>query len=558
MTPLLSSAAWKDLEHHARSIRGRHLRDLFAADPARFQRLSVRWNQGDDWLLDLSKQRITPETLPLLAELWNTADVPGWIARMRAGAPLNHTEGRAVLHVALRNLGAADRPIFVDGRDVMPEVRAVLEQMRGFCQAIHSGHWRGATGEPIRDIVNIGIGGSDLGPRMATQALAAHHAPHLRVHYVANLDGADLATTLARLAPRTTLFIIASKTFTTQETMQNAASARAWLTAALGEAAVARHFVAISTALDKVAAFGIDPANAFAFWDWVGGRFSLWSAIGLPLALAIGFDTFSAMLAGAAAMDEHFFSAPPRENLPALLAFIDLWNADFLGLQTRALLPYSQSLGLLPRYLQQLEMESLGKQVDRDGKRVGCPTQPILWGEPGTNGQHAFYQLLHQGGRALSCEFIACRAADFPLAGHHEKLLANCFAQSAALMQGKTEAEARAELTAAVPPAPTSSGVPGAVPPDPSFLAPYKVFPGNQPSTTLLLPQLDPHTLGALIALYEHKVFTLGALWNLNAFDQWGVEYGKQIANALLPMIEGKTPVAGIDSSTAGLIAACQ
>ncbi|MDP2170326.1 MAG: glucose-6-phosphate isomerase [Rhodocyclaceae bacterium] len=539
MNPLLSSPAWKDVERHAQGLRGRHLRDLFATDPTRFQRLSVRWN---DWLLDLSKQRITPETLPLLAELWNSAAVPGWIARMRAGEPINHTEGRAVLHFALRHGGG---PIMLDGADVMPDVRAVQGQMRGFCDAIHSGRWRGATGEPISDIVNIGIGGSDLGPRMATQALAAHHVPHLRVHFVANLDGADLATTLAGLAPRTTLFIIASKTFTTQETMQNAASARAWLTAALGEAAVSRHFVAISTALDRVAAFGIDPDNAFAFWDWVGGRFSLWSAIGLSLALAIGHEKFAQLLAGARAMDEHFFSAPPLENLPALLALIDLWNSDFLGLQTRALLPYSQSLGLLPRYLQQLEMESLGKQTDRDGKLVGCPTQPILWGEPGTNGQHAFYQLLHQGGRALSCEFIACRAADFPLAGHHAKLLANCFAQSAALMQGKTAAEACAELESAVPPAPT-------------FLAPYKTFPGNQPSTTLLLPKLDPHTLGALIALYEHKVFTLGALWNLNAFDQWGVEYGKQIANTLLPMIEGKTPVANIDSSTAGLIAACK
>jgi glucose-6-phosphate isomerase len=449
-----------------------------------------------------------------------------------------------VLHVALRNIDAGDPPISVAGRDVMPDVHAVLDTMRDFCTAIHSGKWRGATGERITDVVNIGIGGSDLGPRMATQALAAFHMPNLRVHYVANVDGADLAVTLADLSPRTTLFVIASKTFTTQETMQNASTARAWLTATLGEAAVARHFVAVSTALDKVAAFGIDPHNAFAFWDWVGGRFSLWSAIGLPLALAIGFDRFAQLLAGARAMDQHFFTAPPLENLPALLALIELWNADFVGLQTRAVLPYSQSLGLLPRYLQQLEMESLGKQIDRDGKLVGCPTLPILWGEPGTNGQHAFYQLLHQGGRALSCEFIACRQADFPVPGHHEKLLANCFAQSAALMQGKTEAEARAELSRAVPPAPT-------------FLAPYKIFPGNQPSTTLLLPRLDPHTLGALIALYEHKVFTLGVLWHLDAFDQWGVEYGKQIASSLLPMLEGEAPVAGVDNSTAGLIAAC-
>jgi glucose-6-phosphate isomerase len=427
----------------------------------------------------------------------------------------------------------------------MPDVRAVLAKMRSFCAAVHGGQWRGATGETITDIVNIGIGGSDLGPRMASQALAAHGLPQFRTHYVANVDGADLATVLRGLSPRTTLFIIASKTFTTQETMQNANSARHWLTTALGEAAVSRHFVAVSTALDKVAAFGIDPDNAFAFWDWVGGRFSLWSAIGLPLALAIGFDKFEQLLAGAQAMDAHFFTAPPLENLPALLALVELWNADFVGLQTRALLPYSQSLGLLPRYLQQLEMESLGKQIDREGKLVGCPTLPILWGEPGTNGQHAFYQLLHQGGRALSCEFVACKEADFPLPGHHEKLLANCFAQSAALMKGKTEAEASAELAAAVPPAP-------------SFLAPYKIFPGNQPSTTLLLPRLDPFNLGALIAMYEHKVFTLGVLWHIDAFDQWGVEYGKQIAGTLLPMLEGKTAVAGVDSSTAGLIAACQ
>jgi glucose-6-phosphate isomerase len=541
MTPILNTPAWKHVERHAHGLRDAHLRELFEHDPLRFQRLSVRWSQGgDDWLLDLSKQRIVPETLPLLAGLWEAADVPGWIAKMRAGEPINHTEGRAVLHVALRHAGG---PIMVDGQDVMPDVRAVLDKLRGFCDAIHSGKWRGATGEPITDIVNIGIGGSDLGPRMATQALAAHRVPHLRVHYVANVDGADLATVLTGLRPAQTLFVIASKTFTTQETMQNANSARAWLVQELGEAAVARHFVAVSTALDKVAAFGIDTDNAFAFWDWVGGRFSLWSAIGLPLALAIGFDRFEQLLAGARAMDEHFFTAPPLENLPALLALVELWNADFVGLQTRAVLPYSQSLGLLPRYLQQLEMESLGKQIGRDGKQVGCPTLPILWGEPGTNGQHAFYQLLHQGGRALSCEFIACKAADFPVPGHHEKLLANCFAQSAALMKGKTEAEASAELEATVPPGPT-------------FLAPYKIFPGNQPSTTLLLPRLDPFSLGALVALYEHKVFTLGVLWHLDAFDQWGVEYGKQIANSLLPMLEGKTAVAGVDSSTAGLIAA--
>lgn len=531
MTPILNSPAWKHAERHAHGLRDMHLRQMFEQDGQRFQRLSVRWNHGEAWLLDLSKQRITADTLPILAGLWNAADVPGWMAKMRAGEAINHTEQRAVLHVALRE--AQPRP----------EVAAVLEKMRRFCHAIHAGEWRGATGETITDIVNIGIGGSDLGPRMATRALAAHHLGHLKVHYVANVDGADLAMTLQGLTPRRTLFVIASKTFTTQETMQNAASARAWLAAELGESAVACHFVAVSTALDKVAAFGIDPENAFAFWDWVGGRFSLWSAIGLPVALAVGFDRYEQLLAGARAMDEHFFNTPPTENLPALLALIELWNADFLGLQSRAVLPYSQSLELLPRHLQQLEMESLGKQIDREGKLVGCPTLPILWGESGTNGQHAFYQLLHQGDRPLSCEFIACRAADFPVPGHHEKLLANCFAQSASLMKGKTADEALAELNAAVPPQPT-------------FLAPYKIFPGNQPSTTLLLPRLDPFNLGALIALYEHKVFTLGVLWHINAFDQWGVEYGKQIASSLLPMLEGKTGIAGVDGSTAGLIAA--
>jgi glucose-6-phosphate isomerase len=433
------------------------------------------------------------------------------------------------------------------GHDVMPAVHAELEKMRHFVGEIHGRHWRGATGEPISDIVNIGIGGSDLGPRMATQALAAFHHPELKVHYVANLDGADLATVLAGLQPRTTLFIIASKTFTTQETMQNAASARKWLTTALGEGAVARHFVAVSTNLAEVARFGIDPANAFAFWDWVGGRYSLWSVIGLPLALAVGFDNFKKLLAGAHAMDEHFFSAPPAENLPGLLALLEIWNSNFLGAGTRALLPYSQSLGLLPRYLQQLEMESNGKQADRQGAALEYSTAPVLWGEPGTNGQHAFYQLIHQGGRLIPCEFIVCKQPDFDLPGHHEKLLANCFAQAEALMRGKTLAETTTELTAG-----------GMAAEQVARLAPCRSFPGNQPSTTLLLPRLDPFTLGALLALYEHKVFVESIIWDINPFDQWGVEYGKQLAGRLLPIIEGKAPLAGLDSSTAGLIAAAK
>ena len=531
--------AWRALAAHAGETAPLHLRDLFAADSQRFARLSVAWN---DWLLDFSKQRVTPATMPLLHALWYAGSVPEWSARMRAGEAINHTEGRAALHIALRNGKPA---LLHNGRDVMPGVRAVLEKMERFVAAIHSGEWRGATGEPIADVVNIGIGGSDLGPRMATQALAACHHPGLRVHYVANLDGADLATVLAGLQPRRTLFIIASKTFTTQETMQNAHSAREWLTRELGAPAVAKHFVAVSTNLVEVERFGIDPENAFEFWDWVGGRYSLWSAIGLPLALAVGMARFRELLAGAHAMDEHFFTGPVERNLPGLLALLEIWNSNFLGADNRALLPYSQSLALLPRYLQQLEMESNGKQVDREGRPVTWAAAPVLWGEAGTNGQHAFYQLIHQGGRLVPCEFIACCEADFPLPGHHEKLLANCFAQSEALMRGKTLTEVQAEMAAA--------RIPEVVV---ERLAPYKVFPGNQPSTTLLLPRLDPFNLGALIALYEHKVFVESCIWNINPFDQWGVEYGKQLANRLLPMIEGRTATDGLDSSTTGLIAA--
>ena len=537
---LANTPDWQALVRLAEAARNVHLRDLFATDAERFARFSLR---EEGLLLDYSKQRVTAEIMAALHALWPAADGPGWMARMRAGDAINHTENRAVLHTALRHQG--ETPVFHAGRDVMPDVRRVLDKMENFCGAIHQGRWRGASGERIRDIVNIGIGGSDLGPRMASAALTAHHLPDLTVHFVANLDAADLAPLLLRLDPARTLFIIASKTFTTQETMQNAASARAWLTAALGEAAVARHFVAVSTNLSAVAAFGIDTDNAFEFWDWVGGRFSLWSAIGLPLALAVGMDNFRQLLAGGAAMDAHFFNTPLERNLPLTLALLELWNVNFLGAETRALLPYSQSLALLPRYLQQLEMESNGKHADRDGRSVTYASAPILWGEAGTNGQHAFYQLIHQGGRLIPCEFIALIEPDFTLPGHHAKLLAHCFAQSEALMRGKTLAEATAELAAAVPPAP-------------SFIAPYKVFPGNQPSTTLLLPRLTPYTLGQLIALYEHKVFALGVLWNLNSFDQWGVEYGKQLASRLLPMLEGTSPAQGLDSSTAGLLAACK
>lgn len=541
MNDLTQSGVWAALHALARQEQDIQLRERFAADPHRFAAFSLR---HDGLLIDYSKQRVSREVMDALHALWQVAHVPNRLASLRAGDPINHTEGRAVLHTALRHRGT--EAVTVDGHDVMPDVRRVLAEMAVFCADIHQGRWKGATGAAIRTVVNIGIGGSDLGPRMAEQALAALRVPDLTVRFVANLDAADLATTLQQCDPATTLFIVASKTFSTQETMQNAHSARRWLVGHLGEAAVARHFVAVSTNLPAVAAFGIDPENTFEFWDWVGGRFSLWSAIGLPLALSVGMENFDALLAGAYAMDQHFFATPVAQNLPATLALLEIWNTNFLGAQTRAVLPYSQSLGLLPRYLQQLEMESNGKQVDRDGKPLHCASAPVVWGEPGTNGQHAFYQQIHQGGRLLPCEFIAVVAPDFALPDHHDKLLSHCFAQSEALMRGKTLDEARAELHGAVLPAPTSHGA--------LDLAPYKVFPGNQPSTTLLLPVLTPYVLGQLIAMYEHKVFVLGALWNLNSFDQWGVEYGKQLASRLLPMLEGKAEVSGVDSSTAGLI----
>ena len=541
---LTNSPAWANLQQLADANCAVHLRDLFAHDKNRFQHFS---RSHDGMLLDFSKQRITDEILMALHQLWYATDVPGLIAKMRAGEAINHSEGRAVLHTALRHSGPT--PVMTNGSDVMPGVRRVLAQMEKFCADIHQGVWRGVTGQPIRQVVNIGIGGSDLGPKMAVRALAAHGVQQLRVEFVSNLDASHLLSVLANCDPATTLFIIASKTFTTQETMQNAVSARAWLVAALGEAAVAKHFVAVSTNLDAIAKFGIDPANSFEFWDWVGGRFSLWSAIGLPLALAIGMDNFRQFLAGGEAMDQHFFTAPVAQNLPATLALLEVWNSNFLGAETRALLPYSQSLELLPRFLQQLEMESNGKRIDRQGAVLNYASAPIVWGEAGTNGQHAFYQLIHQGGRLIPCEFIALIEPDVDLPGHHQKLLSHCFAQSEALMNGKTQAEAEAELGGAI------SGAPADQQPS---LAHYKTFPGNQPSSTLLLPRLDPYYLGQLVAMYEHKVAALGAIWNINSFDQFGVELGKQLAGRLLPMIEGTTPVIGVDHSTAGLIAACR
>jgi glucose-6-phosphate isomerase len=514
------------------------MRDLFAADPRRFQRFSLRFG---DVLLDYSKNRITEETLRLLLELAREADLERWRERMFSGDEINNTEGRAVLHVALRN--TLDRPIFVDGQDVMPEVVRVREQMRGFSDAVRSGAWRGQTGERITDVVNIGIGGSDLGPVMVTEALKPYQQPGLGVHFVSNVDGTHIAETLKPLRPEKTLFIVASKTFTTQETLTNALTARGWLVGALGESAVARHFVALSTNEPAVSAFGIDPANMFAFWDWVGGRFSLWSAIGLSIAVAIGMDRFDELLAGGRAMDEHFRTAPLDANMPVLLALIGVWNSNFLGAETYAVLPYDQYLHRLPAYLQQADMESNGKYVTRDGKRVDYKTGPVLFGEPGTNGQHSFYQLIHQSTRLVPCDFIAPARSHNPIGEHHAILLSNFFAQTEALMRGKTEAEVRRELE--------SQGLSG----EPlEALVPHKVFDGNRPSNSVLVRVVDPYTLGMLIALYEHKIFTQGIIWRINSFDQWGVELGKQLAKVILPELENDAVIGSHDASTNGLI----
>ncbi|MDR2165032.1 MAG: glucose-6-phosphate isomerase [Zoogloeaceae bacterium] len=528
MTPALETA-WQALRAHAGQIRPLHLRALFAGDTGRFEAFSLAHG---DLLLDFSKQRLTAGTLAHLHALAEAADVSGWRRKMWAGDIINHTEGRAVRHVALRAPDA----------EAPPEVVRTRQRLRDFCDAIHTGKRRGHTDAPFTDVVNLGIGGSDLGPRMAAHALRAFRRPGLSAHFVSNIDGADLLPLLQRLNPATTLFIVASKTFGTQETLANASSALAWLRARVpaekaGEIA-ARHFVAVSSNLEAAAAFGIPPEQVFGFQDWVGGRFSLWSPVGLVLALAIGFPQFEALLAGAHAMDLHFLCAPPRENLPLTLALLDVWNVNGLHAQNHAFFPYSQSLELFPVYLQQLEMESAGKSVDRQGARCAYATAPIVWGSAGTNGQHSFFQLLHQGNQLVPCDFLLLGRPDFPLPGHHAQIIANALAQSAALAFGQTGEEARA------------AGIP-------EHLVPYRTFPGNQPSTTLVLDRLTPHSLGQLLALYEHKVFCLGVLWNLNAFDQWGVELGKQMAKSILPHLTGGAPdTAALDASTRGLLRA--
>ncbi|HEY8566195.1 MAG TPA: glucose-6-phosphate isomerase [Beijerinckiaceae bacterium] len=537
---MTEDALWQELGRLAESARGRSLRALFAEDPDRFARFSRRFGT---MLFDFSKTSLTDDDLRCLLDLARAAGVEEKRDAMLSGAPYNLTEGRAALHAALR--ADPKRAIAVEGRNVVPEVEAVLARMAAFVQGVRSGAVAGADGEPFTAVLNIGIGGSDLGPAMATLALAPFHDGP-RVVYVSNVDGAHLADTLKSLDPARTLVIVASKTFTTVETMTNAASARRWIVEALGEEAVSKHFAAVSTALDKVAAFGINETNVFGFWDWVGGRYSVWSAVGLPLMIAVGEDNFRAFLAGARAMDEHFASAPLADNLPVLLALVGVWHRSGLGLPSRAVIPYDQRLARLPAYLQQLDMESNGKGVRRDGTPVSRPTGPVVWGEPGTNGQHAFFQLLHQGTDVVPVEFLVAAEGHEPdLAHHHALLLANCLAQGEALMRGRTLDEARAQLA--------GRGLPEA---EVERLAPHRVFPGDRPSTTLLYPRLDPATLGSILALCEHRVFVEAAIWDINPFDQWGVELGKELATALQPLVEGKAPLEGRDGSTLGLLRA--
>ncbi len=529
---LTRTAEWAALKRHRRTLAKTRIADLFKGDPNRFANFSL---QLDEFALDFSKNLVTAETMRLLRDLARAADVAGWRDRMYAGEPINTTEGRAVYHVALRHQGP--QPMMVDGKDVMPDVRKVQDQMRRFATEVREGQWRGATGERIRTIVNIGIGGSDLGPAMAVQALRPFCHPEIALHFVSNVDGAHLHAALAHADPAATLFIVSSKTFTTQETLANANAARGWLTARLSASAVPKHFVAVSAAIDKASAFGIAPENVFGFWDWVGGRYSMWSAIGLPIAVALGWEGFERLLAGAHAMDTHFRDAPPERNLPITMGLIALWNIDFLEADSYAVLPYAQDLARLPAYLQQLEMESNGKSRRRDGKPVKCATGPVLFGEPGTNGQHAFYQLIHQGTQRVFCDFILAARDRSGYPDQHRLLAANFLAQSQALMLGKSAAEAAAEMRQASMKAGKARA-----------LAPHRSFAGDRPSNSILMGELDPYHLGELIALYEHKTFVLGILWGINSFDQWGVELGKQLANDIL----GGSGAAR-DGSTAGL-----
>ena len=530
---------WKALKKHHLEIADLHMRQLFDEDPQRFERFSLRLGEI---LFDFSKNRIVEETLVLLCDLARQAELAGWIEAMFAGEKINLTEDRAVLHIALRN--RSNRSINVDGQDVMPKVNRVLEKMRAFSELVRGGEWRGYTGKPITDIVNIGIGGSDLGPKMVCEALKPYAQPGLNVHFVSNVDSTDLVETLKNLNPETSLFLVASKTFTTQETMTNAHSARAWfLETAQDESAIAKHFVAISTNKEAVKKFGIDPKNMFEFWDWVGGRYSLWSAIGLSIALYLGMDHFEELLEGAHQVDQHFYTAPFEKNIPVIMALLGIWYNNFFDADSYAILPYDQYLAHFPAYFQQGDMESNGKRVDKDGHEVTYSTGPIIWGQPGTNGQHAFYQLIHQGTKLIPCDFLAAVNSHNPLGEHHDILLSNFLAQTEALMKGKTADEVRSELA--------EEGYSGE---RLERLVPAKTFPGNRPTNSFLYPKLTPQVLGSLIALYEHKIFAQGVIWHVNSFDQMGVELGKQLAKKILPELPGEAKIQSHDSSTNGLI----
>lgn len=533
------TAAWQALQKHFDEMKDVTIADLFAKDGDRFSKFSATFD--DQMLVDYSKNRITEETLAKLQDLAKECDLAGAIKSMFSGEKINRTENRAVLHVALRN--RSNTPILVDGKDVMPEVNAVLEKMKTFSEAIISGEWKGYTGKAITDVVNIGIGGSDLGPYMVTEALRPYKN-HLNMHFVSNVDGTHIAEVLKKVNPETTLFLVASKTFTTQETMTNAHSARDWFLKAAGdEKHVAKHFAALSTNAKAVGEFGIDTANMFEFWDWVGGRYSLWSAIGLSIVLSIGFDNFVELLSGAHAMDNHFSTTPAEKNLPVLLALIGIWYNNFFGAETEAILPYDQYMHRFAAYFQQGNMESNGKYVDRNGKVVDYQTGPIIWGEPGTNGQHAFYQLIHQGTKMVPCDFIAPAITHNPLSDHHQKLLSNFFAQTEALAFGKSREVVEQEYRDQ-----------GKDPATLDYVVPFKVFEGNRPTNSILLREITPFSLGALIALYEHKIFTQGVILNIFTFDQWGVELGKQLANRILPELKDDKEISSHDSSTNGLI----
>ncbi|NRF27069.1 glucose-6-phosphate isomerase [Vibrio coralliilyticus] len=533
------TSAWNALTAHFESAQDMDLKELFAQDAARFDKFSTRF--GSDILVDYSKNLINEETMKHLFALAGETELKAAIEAMFSGEAINQTEGRAVLHTALRN--RSNTPVMVDGEDVMPAVNAVLEKMKSFTERVIGGEWKGYTGKAITDVVNIGIGGSDLGPYMVTEALAPY-TNHLNLHFVSNVDGTHIVETLKKVNPETTLFLVASKTFTTQETMTNAHSARDWFLESAGdEAHVAKHFAALSTNAPAVSEFGIDTDNMFEFWDWVGGRYSLWSAIGLSIALAVGYDNFVELLDGAHEMDNHFASTELESNIPVILALVGLWYNNFHGAESEAILPYDQYMHRFAAYFQQGNMESNGKYVDRDGNAVTYQTGPIIWGEPGTNGQHAFYQLIHQGTKLIPCDFIAPAISHNPAGDHHQKLMSNFFAQTEALAFGKSEETVKAEFAKA-----------GKSEEEAATLAPFKVFEGNRPTNSILVKQITPRTLGNLIAMYEHKIFVQGVIWNIFSFDQWGVELGKQLANQILPELADKSEISSHDSSTNGLI----